>query len=309
MKRMFASIAGSWLLSASTMAASAATNPFEWEIGGDLNAIRGSTEIPVFAFVGGEFVQIDTQEVDSEFDAVTLTATRYFRPVDAADGPLARAAFLDRASSVTARLGGSESESDNNPGGSDSRAIGFDLQLVSAGSGWLVSASLDRSRQDADPFTFRTRFATLAAGRYIGERAAIRIGAQRFWARADSDLFGVQKINGDTLFAELELLGDLGAEWDYALDVTARLPESGSDAMTLAIRGALFPTATLELGADLEVFTANPTSRDRRYGVFARWFVDDAWSTSLRIATRAEDLRSDADEDFVDVTLGVRYRF
>lgn len=280
--------------------------PFSWEAGGEWLAFRSSETVTVEDCSGGQCVPVETFDAQGELDEFTLDGVRFFSPVTPGDGPLSRAAFISRASSLGIAVDRSDTSGDF--GGRDARGAQGTLLLVSPERGWTfgTTASYGRS-QDGDSIT-RSRVAIVDAGRYIGERAAIRIGAVRTWARQDLPGF-TGKVTVDSQFAQLELVGDLGATWDYALDATWRLGESGLENAQLEARGTLFPSPMLEIGAEFTAVTGNPTARARTYGVFGRWFVTERWSASLRYGWFEEDERSEAIGDEYNWTVGVRRRF
>ena len=149
---------------------------------------------------------------------------------------------------------------------------------------------------------------SVAVGRYVGARSAVRVGVERLWARQDTSQF-VGRATFDSQFAQIEWVGDLGTTWDYALDATFRLPESGLEGALLQVSGAVFPTPRLELGGEFSVFTGDPLKRTRTYNLFGRWFLNDRWSASLRFGWEDEDRRQETNPDLDRWWLGVQRRF
>lgn len=280
--------------------------PFSWEVGGALLASRAEQTVPVFDVINGEVVPVGSQTFRSEFDEVTLDGVRYFAPIAPGGGPLARAAFLSRASSLGVGIVASDTGGDATD--QDGRAARVGLLLVSPEQGWTFGAAGSYGRSEVLQGTFRTRIATVDVGRYIGERAAIRVGAVRTWARQDLPGF-TGKVTVDSQFAQLELVGDLTREWDYALDVAWRLGESGLENAQLEARGTLFPNPMLGIGAEFTASTGNPSGRARTYGLFGRWFVTERWSASLRYGWFDDDRRVEFEMEAYNWTLGVRRRF
>ncbi len=268
-----------------------AQEPFQWEIGGAFSQSEFSrTDNQVFdpAFGFGTFLFTEST-VDT--DRFRLDATWFFEPVESNRGPLERAAFLDRASSISAFALRSELTasaiqlSDALPSFSEQaelaeNSLGFGFRYVLPDDTWFIEASVSRRDTESIPGNASDQYA-IAAGRYLGDRTAVSLRIDRSEGGSGSILPGTSG-GQDNYSLEITHIGDLWGDWQYAVD--SSLTESDQDFVDLRfdVSGTLYPSRYLGFGAQASVSAEDFTDQSKRYGAFGRWFVNDAWSVSAR---------------------------
>lgn len=284
-----------------------AGEPFQWELGADFSRRTLDQRVQSFVIVDSDpvFVPDGLNRFKSEDDTLSITGSWFFAPVTSDRGPLERAAFLNRASSVSARYERLEPEFGSDE---DLLGVGVRYQLNDA---WFATGTFDRSERDFSSGSFQRTTLGASVGRYLGRDTALAFSVTRIDREFDTTSFS-SDIDIDFYALDLEHIGELPGNWQYALDATLTLPEGEFDDALLGAALTLYPSRFLGLGLDVSAAIEDTGDQPRVYGTFGRWFVNEQWSVSARYewVVNDDDFLSpgeDIDED--TVSIGVRYRF
>ncbi|MEM7431616.1 MAG: hypothetical protein AAF351_06715 [Pseudomonadota bacterium] len=259
---------------------------------------------------------------DSDTDVLSVSGTWYFSGLSDTYGPRSRAAFANRASSVS--LGYTELEQEfravlenSIPGSSipsfagvnrqDDEIYAGEFRYVLPTSGWFVtggfqtSSLLDENRWE------------VGVGKYLFTNTALSLVA----GKVETD-DGIPQSNAEV---RLEHLGQLSEDWLYGVDVSFRRDDYKGGFVTDRWRAALslFPTKDFEFGVAAEDYDSNfPSGTDQSYEGFATWYVTD--KVGLSASYKIDDLNwfgnvslggvpavRDTEQDTVGVTATIRF--
>lgn len=244
--------------------------------------------------VGGAYGQGEIDLGFDSFDTDTygLYGSYFLEPVDTSKGPVAEAAFLDRASSIT--LAGSRTELETNFGDVDLDSYGVDGRWVFKGSGWLLELGYrydDFADEDVDTFT-------AGVGKYIAENTTLILD----YGNVDSDLGA----GSDTWGLEVEHLiglskGGIKVEASYSYVDNDNL----DNADIWAVAGTYYFNKYFGIGASYELEDSDDIEDDR-WQFYADWFITKKVALSLVYNDTSDDV-SKADTDAV--TFAIRTKF
>ncbi len=223
---------------------------FRWELGA--NYLTGEVEDNV---------------IDADIDVASVEGSWFFSSVNTDKGPLAEAAFLDRASRVDVLFQDGELDGD----GADADITSYGVAsrwIIDRDSGWLVEAAYLYSEVE----DFETDSFSIGGGKYIFENTLVLLS----YAYSDPDLGD----DIDTYSVAVEHLqplpfGDLKLEGAYAY------ADPGDSSDTDNWLGALtwYPMTQLGVGASWERVVSGGSSDN--WSVFAEWFVSEGIALSL----------------------------
>ncbi len=288
----------SLLLSASTRA-----DDFGFEVSASFDADRLSWASPLFSFSGQE----STVFSDTDTDTTALTAAWYFGGASDDDGPLSRAVFLSRASSIDfayRRIDVSANARIDpppqltpfpgpispglpedpifvaSPGPATPSVDGNDYALggryVWAESGWFVFGGVTIGDGDVSDSLFRisvdSRQLLAGGGLYLGERTAIEIAV----IDSEVELQSNARVDDDsaTDFAiSFTHIGSLGSTWQYGVDAALIERDRANSDTATALRGSLFPSRNVAFGLEIETEVDAVFETGTRYSLFGSWFV------------------------------------
>jgi hypothetical protein len=281
-----------WLLVGMLVGADGIAEEYNYEIGLAFDSTRfdGSQTITT---LGGTI--FNSGETDT--DDLSVLGSWYFAGLSDDKGPRARAALVDRASSLS--VGYSQSEqtissflTSDDPSfpfppndsrfDSDGDTFTIDLRYVDRDSGWFGNAGWLASNTTLNGFVSQSFDATgwrLGVGKYVFENTTLNLDVSQV------DVDG----QGDATVAavSLEHLGDLGERWQYAIDFGYSRVDADSDVEldTWGASIALYPTRDFEFGVAVEDISNNSDL----IGVdttgiegFASWFVTPKVRLSAR---------------------------
>jgi hypothetical protein len=269
----------------------------------------------------------------TDTDDLGVRGNWYFYGLSDDSGPRARAAFVDRASSLS--FGYSRSDqttrtlitSDDPTFPFPPQDLTFDLDVdayvldmryVHRDSGWFgdaglvltdTSFSLGGSVNDSGDATGWR----LGIGKYIFSNTAVSVEVSQVDADGGAD--------AEAYAAAFAHLGDLGEKWQYAVDLAYSRSESDFDLDLDTWSGAfsLYPTRDFEFGIAVEDVSGDRFAGDTTgFAGFVSWFVTS--NVSLSASYRTDDvdylgnvsigggtIDADADQDMF--ALGVSVRF
>ncbi len=249
-------------------------------------AFSGSVVADEFQFEGVVSLSDGDIEVGSDegdTDSIGIAGTAYFAPVDDSKGPLAEAAFLDRASSVSAAF------SDGEAGDLDVEGRGIDLRLVDGESGWTLGLDFATVEvEDADSDTFG-----VSVGNYVAENTEVSLSF------ASTDVDGGD--DSDSWFLGVHHV--VPADVSYAIGAAIGTVEVGDDDETaFSIDGTVYPNNNLGLGVSYA--TVDGDVDNDTVSIFGEWFVNNQFAVMLSFDdSEIGDVETDG------FTIGVRGRF
>ncbi|MCH9693437.1 MAG: hypothetical protein K0U72_02910 [Gammaproteobacteria bacterium] len=291
------------LLTGTLAATNASAEQYDFEAGLSLDSTRfdGSQTIST---AGGTI--FNSGETDT--DDWRLFGSWYFAGLSDDKGPRARAVLVDRASSLS--FGYSRTEQTNSmiltsndpafpfpPVNSQFDTAGdsfvANLRYVDRDSGWFGTAGLLTSDTSLSGFVNESFDATgwrLGGGRYILDTTTLAL-----------DVSQVNSDGGDATAVALMLehLGDLGASWQYGVDVGySRVDaDGGAELDTWRAAVALYPNRDFEFGVAVEDVSGLFGQDTTGVEVFASWFVKPNVSLSAKY-------RIDDSDYFGNVSIG-----
>lgn len=294
--------------------------PFEFEVGAtyDTANFASSLEGPIPSlplpnlFLGS----------DSDTDEIALSGAWFFDGVNTTTGPLSRAPFLSRASSLS--LAYAQSDGDVNTllstgdplvpattsvTRTESELFAARLRYVWPASGWYGLAELStgdvESRTSLGRFKVDTDVLTVGVGKYVGERTALDLRVSR--VEEDSRSFTSAFTATETKLT-LSHIGDV-ASWSYGVDAGITTVDVGGPEL-VDLRLSLFPSRTLAFGLAVDTELQDPFEDGTPYEFFASWFPSESVELAAKFGvTDFDDANNALDRDQDTWGIGVRVRF
>jgi hypothetical protein len=294
---------------------------FNYEMGAAYHASNNETDTTLsFPDLTGGTITIRTNS-KFETNETDLFGTWYFSGVSSNEGPRSRAAFLDRASSLSFRYSRLDGDSSlrvesSDPGiadpGLEKASISGDrfsanARYVWAGSGWYVLGSVATASieieddVDADAYS-------IGVGKYLGSRTAIDLSVLH--ENAESSFLGSR--SSSTARAALLTfthIGDLGSRWQYGTDVALSTDGVGQSAGSFDLRLSLFPTRSVAFGFDVGGQLEDFGDGVIQYEAFASWFLRESLEINARYGWATFDEPPGTDSDGDSAGIGIRFRF
>ena len=238
--------------------------------------------------------EIETPGADADVDQLGIGGEYYFNGVDDSKGPLAEAAFLDRASSVRANYIDGEFDGRFNDEDFDGFSLGG--RLVDPASGWIFEVDYTEVEADdsgdVDTFDF-------SVGKYIAENTSLSFT----YSTTDTDGGG----DVDLYAVDIKHIASLAG--GAYLSVTGNFGIGDADEADdpLVYGGSLtyYPTRNIGVGASLD-FVDSDDTEDTTFGVFGSWFPSE--SLELRVSYDMSD-DDETDEELDTFTIGAAFRF
>jgi hypothetical protein len=282
--------------------------------------------LPVFAYqfeVDAEYTDSETNfdnsfSPDIDEDSTSFSATYYFSDVETNKGPLSVAAFLNRASSISAFYSDGEAEVDRTEisfsgpapmGGISSYGFtsgptffipDYDIeteeyfvsaQYVHAESGWLVEASYGYLEEDSDlDIDLEQDIYGIGIGKYIAENTRLMLD----YVHTETDIdVGVSSVSADSELVNLGLfhVQELGNNtyYDVSLDVANIDPDGGDDSQVYSTSATYYFTSHVGVGVDISYVDGDDID-STSYGISGEWFITE------NFAIRLSYVRTEIDE-------------
>lgn len=315
--------AGGVLAGVMLMATSAAAEDFSFEVGATYDRTRLDAEQTITTGGGSIF-----NSNDFDTDVYSLFGSWYFAGLSDEKGPRARAAFVDRASALNigyARTDVSIAASvvSTDPGipsfdgsfKSDGDAYVIDARYVWRESGWFAGAGVASTNTTVTGFVDDSVDSTawrLGVGKYLFETTTLALDV----SQADED--GGDATNISATFSHL---GNMGASWQYAVDLGYSRTDADFDLEfdTWSAALSLYPNRDFEFGVRIAEQDADFAALDSTsYEGFLSWFVtpgvvlaaryrvdDVGWLGNVSIG--GVEPTSDIDQDSIGVSVSVRF--
>ena len=313
--------AGSCLLAVAMIVQTARADEYDFEIdvAFDSSQFDGSQTITT---PGGTI--FNSTSIDS--DSLSVLGSWYFTGLSDDKGPRARAVLVDRASSLS--LGYSRTEQSNlfvltnsDPAfpltpsdvsfDSNVDAFSADFRYVDRDSGWFGSAGLLTVNATAARLSIQPGDAdgwSLGVGKYLADTTTLSLNFTDF---SDTSAIGLS----------LEHLGNLGASWQYAVDLEYSYVDVGGgfDLKTLGAAISLYPTRDFEFGLAVEDVSGDfPSADSQTVEGFASWYVKPNVRLSARYRVDDADYFgnafigggstvNDSDEDSFGISASIRF--
>ena len=292
---------------------------FEIDIAFDSSQLDGSQTTTT---VGGTI--FNSSSIDT--DSLSVLGTWYFSGLSDDKGPRARAVLVDRASSLS--IGYSRTEQSNSvvfnssdpafPLGSFDLTVDSDIDTFSADfryvdrdSGWFGSAGLLAANAAVGPFvseSINDDGWSVGVGKYLADTTTLSLNF--------SDVSTTSAVG-----LSFEHLGDLGASWQYAVDIGYSYVDvgGGSDLNTWDAAISLYPTRDFEFGlAARDVSADFPGADSQTVEGFASWYVKPNVRLSARYRVGDADNFGfffsgggstviDSDEDSFGISASIRF--
>lgn len=293
------------------------------------------TSLPVYSYqfeIEAEYSDSETDydgsfSPDIDEDSVSISGTYYFHDVKTDKGPLSVAAFLDRASSLSAFYSDGETDIDgteisfSGPTFMGAPILGYGMisgftltipdyeidteeyfvnaQYIHAESGWVIEASYGYVEEDSDlEIDIEQDIYGVGIGKYIAQNT--RLMLDYFHTETDTD-FGVFDTSSDSELVNVGLfhVQELGDDtyYDVSLDVAHIDPDDGDDSQAYSLGATYYFTSHIGVGVDVSHVDGDDIDTTS-YGISGEWFVTDNFSVSLSY-TRTE---IDFDFEFVPFT-------
>jgi len=317
--------AGGCLLAVAMIVQTAQADEYDFEIdvGFDSSQFDGSatTTTP-----GGTV--FSSASIDS--DSLSVLGSWYFMGLSDDKGPRARAVLVDRASSLS--IGYSRTELSNSiafnssdpafPGlpaelSFDSKVDAFaaDFRYVDRDSGWFGSVGLFTANAGSVPSASQPSDAdgwSLGVGKYLADTTTLSLNFSDVYTGQGPSAIGLS----------FEHLGDLGASWQYAVDLGYSYADVGGgfDLNTWGAAISLYPTRDFEFGLAAEDVSGNfPGADSQTVEGFASWYVKPNVRLSARYRVDDADYFgsasfvggsptvSDSDEDSFGISASIRF--
>lgn len=219
--------------------------------------------------LGASYLSGDTDDdvVDADLDVTSIDGSWFFSSVNTDKGPLAEAAFLERASRVD--LNYQDGDLDGDTADVDLTAYSVGSRWVFDGEpGWLVEAAYSYSEVD----NFDTNTFSIGGGKYLLDNTLVLLS----YSYSDPDLGD----EIDTYAVEVEHLqplplGALKLEAAYAYSD----PGDDSDTDNYLGRVIYYPLTQVGVGGSWERIVSGSSSDN--WSVFAEWFVTENIAVSV----------------------------
>lgn len=258
-------------------------------------AFAGSYQNDVFADYSKIDLDVGSQTFD--FDGWRIGGTYYLDAVNNERGPLAEAAFVDRASNLSLSL----SRIDADDFGSDFDAHTVSGLFVSKDTGWLFGLSYENGDQDSPNLDLDTL--SFTAGRYVAPNTTFVVN----YSHAEAGNSPAEQ-DTDSYEVALKHLGQTGSKMYYALEVSlGEINEEDIDQNTLSYGGSytLYPSRNIGIGVGLD-FLDSDFEEATAYRLFANWFFIENASVGLMYQMLDVD-ETDIEQDAWTVDALVRF--
>ena len=206
----------------------------------------------------------------------------YFSEVDTSTGPLAKAAFVSRASSFAIAY------TDSNIFNNSIDSFHTNLELRNEESGLTFSfdyADVSNDIAGVDSFN-------VGVGKYIGDTTEVSISYNRI--EADDVASSVADLPEQQSALSLAVshvgVGDVG----FALDASASVADMVTDneRLSIAVAATVYPTPKLGIGAGFRVALADED--DDALNVYAQWFFNPKFMGTATYFTTDQNDQSDS---------------
>ncbi|NIB41767.1 putative porin [Pseudomaricurvus alkylphenolicus] len=141
---------------------------------------------PYQAEVGAEYTDVSSNDFFGDGRSLELYGTYYLNPVEAGEYPLSEAAFVSRASGISALLNEQQVDAPSNflSGDADAQGLALSGWYVHPESGWLIFGSISREESDYQTEEIEADAYSLSVGKYLWDTTTLVVG----YAHKDEDI-------------------------------------------------------------------------------------------------------------------------
>lgn len=257
--------------------------------------------------------------IDTESSAFEVTGTWFFDGLSDARGPRSRAAFVDRASSLTVLLGDTSSDTDSvlrfPPGGppdirdsfdTDGNSIALSGRYVFESSGWFVTGEFGQLEFDSFGAGAEVDVFGAGFGKYIGETTTLALSA----ARAEIDVSGGGGDDTDNgLILAFDHIGGDPSGMQYGVAATVSNQSLEGSSGSYSVRGSLYPNRDVTLNVSVSGQLGSDPIDATVFAIDGGWFFSEAFEVSVGYTFTRFDEQEDVDIDDDGFRLAARYRF
>ncbi len=255
----------------------------------------------------------------AEADRFDLRGTWFYTGLSDGKGPKRRAAFVDRASSIS--LGYSRSDQSSSvvlSGGGlppvesnasiDFSGVSVDLRHVWKDSGWFGIVGIARAEFDGEFSNGSTTSTSnadadaysLGIGKYVAETTAL-------------DLRVLSQDSGSSTAAAISLnfshLAPLGDTWMFGADVGLTKTDTAGDGDAYNIRGSLYPNSDVDFGLSFARRDEERGIDSESFELFAGWFITSNTRVHASYREDTGDAGLNAESDSSGFEFGISSRF
>ena len=286
----------------------------------ELSASFGRLESDSTSVTAAVGIPISTTVTSSaEVDTFSLSGAWFYTGLSDDEGPKSRAAFIDRASSLTIRYGQSDQSSSFTISGDglptletrsslDSNAYSANLRHVWKESGWIGIFSLGRVSLDSE-----TSSGTFT-GSSSSDATSYTIGIGKYLADMTSvDLRVATQERGSSTASAVSLnfrhLGRLGDTWMYGADAGWTKTDTAGDGDAYDLRASLYPNSNLDFGLGYSRRDVGGGIDAESIELFVGWFFSDSARVRASYREDTTDTVNGIDADSDGFQLGISGRF
>lgn len=251
-------------------------------LGALLCAISSASQVAVaedYQFEGAGYIATGDSDRAGKTDNYIekgAIASFYFAPVDTSIGPLATAAFVDRASSFS--VGYAKTDI----GSLEARTKVAALNLRDKDSGWTGSLSiidsdqlLDQNDPSSDASVDSYGF---SIGKYVAENTAISLGYD------SSEIELIENgsrltFDSDSYILNVSHVGLADKDFELGASIILTDTANGKEEITIAFGGAVYPNKRLSIGVNVQVTDADIDND--YFSVFGEWFATPTVAGSI----------------------------
>lgn len=290
---------------------------YRYEAGFGFERSEASLTDTGFGFVGPG-PGFPSLSVDTESTAFEVRGTWFFDGLSDERGPRSRAAFIDRASSLTVLLGDSSSETDavlRIPGATppetrdsfDSDGNSYELtgRYVFEPSGWFFTGQLARLEIDTFGAGADVDVLGVGIGKYLGETTTLELSA----ARAEIDVFGGGDDTDDGLALTFDHIGGDAASIQYGVTASVSNESIEGSSGSYSVRGSLYPNRDLRFDIGVSGQLGSDPIDATVFSIGGGWFFTEAFEVSAAYSFTDFDEEANVELDEDGFLLAARYRF
>lgn len=248
-----------------------------------------------------------TSADDASVRSLSLGGTWFFDGLSDDKGPRAQAAFVDRASSLSARYADISGDAD----ASDISLLG---RYVWKNSGWFVGGSYADNEQGGSTDVDVSQI-TATVGKYIGETTSIDLSLIRQEVEFDAQFFGSQSTTNSGAVLSFDHLGTLSTQWQYAAGVSVSSESFNGASGSYTANFSLYPNRDVSLSAGITGELGGGGNGGTAFNFGAGWFFTP--QLQGRVSVGFFDVGNDGpqssfvevDTDNTQIGASIRYRF
>lgn len=241
---------------------------------------------------------IDRPAQEDDISGGSGSLTFYFSTVEAVEGPLAEANFLEKASNLSA--GFSTINVENGTVDEDSTAASLNGRFIDKQRGVILD--LGYSKAEVDNTDEEARTVSAGLGKYITDN--ITLVASYSSTTEDDGLTDEEDI--DSWAIDFKMVGAFGKHFTYTAEAEAGVVQTdGEDGNILDLAFTAYPTRNIGVGGSYSYLDVGSSEVDS-FEVFGEWFITGMFSVSAEYSFSQED---DSDEETQDFSVGAKIRF